>query len=438
MLKDNFCSSPWFHLRISPEGYYRPCRWGDYSIRSDHHISNTSLTEYMNSDIMQDIRNSMLSGDSPKLCVDCQYESKHNKISGRQRQLLKSAITELNFDKTFCASPHWDNFKYSYDNHGTTKNEPVDLQIDLGNTCNSACIMCPPRYSSRVVEDHKKLHKIAPILFTDPIKLPNWTDDPILVDKFVNEISNLKSVKYLHFLGGETLFIKSFYDICNKLIENGIAKDTLMGTTTNGTLYDDRIKFLIENFKQVHLGLSIESITNLNDYIRWPSKIPIVLKNIDKFLELRSSTNLQVSLRITPNIFTIWHLDKIIEFMIDRHIIAESCNILYSPSCLRMELLPNNLRQIIINKIDNVIDKYKLTRSDQVIINRRREDLVDPVIASVVYEYKDFLTTYESPTDVEQQRRDLVIFLKSYESIHHNNILEYLPEYEEFLRSYGY
>ena len=100
-LRDNFCSSPWFHLRISPEGYYRPCRWGDYNIGSDHHISNTSLIEYLNSDIMQNIRNTMLLGESPKLCVHCQYESKHDKISGRKRQLLKSAVTELNFNKTF-------------------------------------------------------------------------------------------------------------------------------------------------------------------------------------------------------------------------------------------------------------------------------------------------------------------------------------------------
>ena len=100
-LRDNFCSSPWFHIRISPEGNYRPCRWGDYSIESAHNISNTTLSEYLNSDIMSDIRTSLLNGNSPKLCESCQYESAHGKISGRQRQLLKSGISQDNFVKTF-------------------------------------------------------------------------------------------------------------------------------------------------------------------------------------------------------------------------------------------------------------------------------------------------------------------------------------------------
>ena len=437
-LKDNFCSSPWFHIRISPEGNYRPCRWGDYSIVSDHNISNTSLTEYLNSDIMRNIRTTLLSGDSPDLCKDCQYESSHGKISGRQRQLLKSGITVDSFDKTFCTSPHWNNFEYTYNNQGRTQTQPIDLQIDLGNTCNSACIMCQPRYSSRLVDEHKKLHKIAPTLFLDPQSLPNWSNDSKLVTKFVNELTNIDSIKYIHFLGGETLFIKSLYDICDQLIASGISKNIILGTTTNCTFYDNRIEHIIKNFKQVHLGLSIESTTNLNDYIRWPSKIDTVLENVNKFLNLRSSTNLQVSLRITPNIFSIWHLDQLIEFMIDNHVIAESCNILSEPSCLRMELLDHDLRQEIIARLDRLIFKYGLVEPNNAIVNRRREDLIDPVISSLAFEYRNFLQSYTVPDNVEEERHNLIKFLKAFESIHNNCILDYLPEYEKFLRSYSY
>jgi MoaA/NifB/PqqE/SkfB family radical SAM enzyme len=437
-LRDNFCSSPWFHLRISPEGNYRPCRWGDYSIGSQHTVANTSLREYLNSDIMSGIRSTLLQGDMPSLCVNCNYESAHGKLSGQQRQLLKSGIIQDNFDKTFCSSPHWDNFQYSYDNSGATSTYPVDLQIDLGNSCNSACIMCSPRYSSRVSEEYKKLHKIDPILFIDPIKNSNWTDNEELVTKFVSDLTATPNIKYIHFLGGETLHMKSFYDICNRLIDNGLAKNIIMGTTTNCTVYDERIEYIIKNFKQVHLGLSIESITPLNNYIRWPSEITSCLEIINKFLDLRNSSNLQISLRVTPNIFSIWHLDSMIEFMITNHVIAESCNILYEPSCLRMELLPIDIKEKTIKKLDQLIDQYKLTAPDDVIINRRREDLIDPVISSIVFEYRDFLLNYTPPQNIEQERYDLIKFIKAYESLHNNCILDYLPEYEEFLRSYGY
>ena len=438
MLKDNFCSSPWFHIAISPDGFYRSCRWGDLSIKSNHHISNTSLIEYLNSDVMSGLRFDLLEGQAPKLCTNCYYESSHNKVSGRDRQLLKSAISTTNFEKTFISSPHYDNFRYSYENRGQTKTQPVDLQIDLGSTCNSACIMCPPKYSTRVYEDHRRLHKIIPTLIADPLKTVNWSDDTSLVEKFISELSALDNIKYIHFLGGETLYLKSFYAICDRLIDSGLSKNMIMGTTTNCTVYDDRIEHIIRNFKQVHLGLSIESITGLNDYIRWPSQLATVKENINKFLSLRETSNLQISLRITPNIFSIWQLDSLLEFMIENHVIAESCNILAEPSCLRMELLPTDLRDKVLDKIKNLIKKYDLTKPDAVIVNRRREDLIDPVIATVLFEYKEFLETYDHPDDVDQQRHDLVKFIKAYEGLHNNCILDHLPEYEEFLRRYGY
>ena len=437
-LRDNFCSSPWFHIRINPEGNYVPCRWDFSGPTSNHNVSNISLTGYLNSDLMCQLRTQLLQGGDPQTCKYCRYEDQNNKVSGRQRQLLKSGIVETNFDKTFCASPHWDRFEYSHNNQGRTQDDPVDLQIDLGNTCNSACIMCSPRYSSRLAKEYQKLHELVPERFEKPNQQSNWTDDPGLVDKFVDELGNLKSIKYIHFLGGETLYMKSFYDICNRLIDAGIAQDTIMGTTTNGTVYDDRIEHIIKNFKQVHLGISIESVTELNDYIRWPSKIDQCLGNIKKFLDLRERTGLQISLRITPNIFSIWHLDSLIKFMIDNHVIAESCNLLSDPSCLRIELLPNNIRQEVIDKLNKVIDEYGLVESDTVIINRRREDLIDPVISAVIFEYRNFLKNYVAPTDIENERYGLVKFLKAYEQIHNNNILNYLPNYEEFLRSYGY
>ena len=438
MLKDTFCSSPWFHVRIDPAGNYLPCRW-DFSFnKSSHNISNTSLIEYINSDVMKSLRMDLLNGKDPDTCRSCRYEDQQDKVSGRQRQLLKSAINIEHFDKTLCASPQWEQFKYSHDNQGHTTNQPVDLQIDLGNTCNSACIMCGPNYSSRLISDYKKLHEIEPILFQSPDNLINWTDDPALIDKFVNELSLIPNIRYIHFLGGETLYLKSFYDICNRMIDNGTAKNISIGTTTNCTVSGADLEYIIKRFKHVHLGLSIEAMHPVNDYIRWPSRIDDIIDNINKFILLREQTGLHLSLRITPNIFSIYHIDTIFEFMIDNSITAESCNILQEPSCLRLELLPTDIIQKIIEKINQVITKHDLVSTGQTIVNRRREDLVDSVITDVIFEYKHLLENYQAPKNIEEDRYNLVKFIRAFESLRNNNILNYLPEYEEFLRRYDY
>jgi radical SAM protein with 4Fe4S-binding SPASM domain len=437
-LRDNFCSSPWFHIRVDPAGNYLPCRWGTVETPSLYNIRDKSLSEYMNSDQMTQLRSQLLNGETSKICNSCHYEEQHSKLSGRQRQLLKSAITIDDFDKSFCSSPHWTLFEYSNNNQGSTNYLPVDLQIDLGNTCNSNCIMCSPMFSSKVALDYIKLNKIEPELFSKYPTLKNWSDDDQLVSKFVSEISDNPNIKYIHFLGGETLYLKSFYSICNQLIDSEYSKTISIGTTTNCTVYSAELEYIIKNFKHVHLGLSIESAHPINDYIRWPSEISNVRDNINKFLDLRKQTELHLALRITPNIFSIYHIDSIFEMMLDNKITAESCDILQQPSCLRIELLPKTLVDQILIKINKIIIDYDLSPGKSQILNRRSEDLVNPVMANVIFEYKHLLETYQHPENVEEERHNLVKFIKAFESLHNNTILSYLPEYEEFLRSYGY
>lgn len=386
---------------------------------------------------MKSIRSDLLDGKKLDLCSACHYEDANNKVSGRQRQLLKSAVRIENFDRTFCASPHWSMFEHSADNQGHTNYHPVDLQIDLGNTCNSACIMCIPTYSSKLASDYTKLILIEPEIFKSYPNFKNWTDNPVLVDKFIDELALIPNIRYIHFLGGETLYLKSFYDICQRLIDMGLSKHISIGTTTNGTVHNADLEYIIANFKHVHLGVSIETATTLNDYIRYPGQINSILDNIDKFVNLRNNRNLHLALRITPNVFSIYHIDSIFRLMLDKKITAESCNILYEPACLRIELLPDNIRLDVLAKIQAIIDEYDIQPADK-IINRRREDLVDPVISNVIYEYKHLLENINSTDNNNQQHTELVKYIKAFEQLRTNTILDYLPEYEEFLRSAGY
>ena len=160
--------------------------------------------------------------------------------------------------------------------------------------------------------------------------------------------------------------------------------------------------------------------------------------NIDQFVKLRDQTELHLALRITPNVFSIFHIDTIFGLMLDNDITAESCNILHEPSCLRVELLPKNIAEQILVKINSIIAQYNLVPNQTAILNRRSNNLVRPVIVDIIFEYKHLLETYQHPDNVEEERHNLVKFIKAFESLRNNTILSYLPEYEEFLRSYGY
>jgi MoaA/NifB/PqqE/SkfB family radical SAM enzyme len=431
MLKDSFCSSPWFHIRLTYDGSYDVCRWSKNGI-TNINIRDTSLMQFYNSDAMRQLRSNMLAGNKPTVCDPCYYQDSFGKLSGRVRQLNKSAINLSEFPLTFRSSPHLALFEYSQDMQGASSHFPTDLQIDLGNTCNSACIMCDPTASSRLVADYKKLNKLDSRLFAEPRPYRSWTEDQQVVDRFVQELQTLPYIRYIHFLGGETLYNQAFYDICEHLD----GQDLIVGTTTNGTIYNDRIEQLIPKFKEFHLGISIESVTALNDYVRYPGPTDQILANILKFVALRDQhPGLKLELRITPNLFTISELDQVFEFMIQHNIIAESCNILHQPRSLRMELMPDDIRQETVARLQAVVDRLG-TYTPQV--NTRRSDLSREIIAQLANEYLQFVKTYTRPADSQESLKELVTFLKSFESIRNNTILDYAPRYKDFLRSIGY
>ena len=436
MLKNSFCSSPWFHVRKTYDGSYEVCRWAD-RFSSGHSGNAESIMKFYNGKEMTALRNSMLAGQRDRICNPCYYQDDHGKLSGRARQLLKSGVQLNNFETGMLSSPHLDMFKYSQEHQGQANYYPVDLQIDLGRACNSSCIMCFPEYSSRLITDYQKLSQIEPEIFSSPDLAPDWTLDSQAVEKFAAELESIPDIKYIHFLGGETLFNQSLYTICNALIQTGSSHNIIVGTTTNGTIYDERIELLIPEFKQFHLGISIETVSPLNDYIRWPSNVDQVKANIQRFVKLRDAfPGLVLSARITPNLFTISEIAELLDYLFEQGVIAESCNLLYKPEWLRIELIPQDIREETISKLEDFVSRRNLEKSE--VYNVRNPGLRYEVLANTAIEYLQFMKTFVVPDDVNAQRKTLVKSLKAFESLRGNSIINYAPRYTDFLRSIGY
>ena len=334
---------------------------------------------------MREFRVEFLDGKKPECCKSCYYQEDFNKLNGRHKQLLKSAITIKDFNLSTRTSPHYGYFLHSLENQGLSPYQPVDLQIDLGNLCNSGCIMCHPVASSKLERDYEKLNAVDAELFPKLDRYQSWTKDPVAMENFINSIKQIKNLGYIHLLGGETLFDPAFYAICDALIAARLSHKIILGTTTNGTIYNDKIERYSKMFKEFHLGISIETISTLNDYIRYPSEISVVIKNIMKFKKLRDENKrLFVSLRITPNVFTMYEMDQLLRFMWEHDLPAESCNILTDPKHLRIELMPDDIRKETITKIKDLIEELDLKKNQ--ILNARHRDNIKLSIADLCIE----------------------------------------------------
>lgn len=422
-LQDHFCPSPWLHMRINNDGQYEYCRWAT----KDHHdptnnIYNITPIEFFQ-ERMSPIRQQLLEGEMPPGCVECAHMEQHSKVSGRQKQLLKIGVRLEQFEKTLASSPWISEFAQG----NQTTQHPQDWQIDLGNYCNGACIFCTPRWSSRLATEFKKIGIIS------DLPLPNWTDDPALVQRFIDALTASPHIQYLHFIGGETMITPAFKPILEALIQAGLHRTATIGFTTNLSVWRDDVVDLLKQFQGINLGMSVESFKIINDYVRYPVCLPTMFENLDRWYEIGQQQGWWLQFRITPTALTVGHMLGIYEYAWHRNIAIESCNFLNKPEFLRPAVLPVEYRKNIIDNLQTWIDQHPITNS--AIVNIRNPNMAKQQIVQDLQSYVNYL---KAEQDQSWRLPDLIEYLKRLESNRGNSIITYLPEYEELFRSAGY
>jgi len=419
-------------MRIDNNGDYAFCRWqrNNNNIGKRYNIKDFTPFEYFQQH-MSDIRMEMFSGKQFDQCKNCHVMEEHGKISGRQKQLLKIGVDEKHFRKSLLSSPLFASIDWSWKNNGHTDLNPVDWQIDLGNYCNSACIMCEPKFSSKLA---KEWHRLG--LIDTPYDAKNWSTDDKLLAKFIDSLKQIKNLKYLHFLGGETLLIPAFKKILQALVKADLCQDVVIGFTTNLTVWPKDVIDVLEHFAHVHVGLSIETLNSVNDYIRWPSKIAQVKENLNRFISLADKKkDWYTSLRITPNLFSVYYIDALYEFAFENNVGVESCHFIHKPTFLRIELLPIKMRKIILKKLQALLKKHISDQHQETVINVRQKKFVrDTLITDV----QSMISYIQKAGIYDSEYKNLLNFIKTIEHNRGNRIIDYAPEYEKFLRDIGY
>jgi sulfatase maturation enzyme AslB (radical SAM superfamily) len=312
--------------------------------------------------------------------------------------------------------------------NGETAEWPQDWQIDLGNYCNSACVFCSPYSSSKIATEFKRIGLI------DAMPPTAWCNDRENLDKFIDVLKRSSKLVYLHFIGGETLITPAFKIILQSLIDSDLHQNISLGLTTNLTVWDQTIVDLLVQFKEVNLGLSIECVHELNDYVRYGGHLMQTMHIMEKWLEVARQNSWLTQLRITPTVLSIWHLDTIYEYAYNNSLSVESCNFITEPKYMRPSVLPADMRDQVKDKLKKWLSLHD-AGSNINVINTRHPDMIHQQIVQDAQSYVHYL---ETESDESFRLPDLVRYLKTLEQSRGNSIIEYLPEYEQLLRTAGY
>ena len=199
-------------------------------------------------------------------------------------------------------------------------------------------------------------------------KLGMW---PKTNEHFWEDIdTHLKNIEKLEFFGGEPLMIERHYEILERCVDLGIAKNISLSYNTNGSIFpQDKIQ-LWEQFKKVEIFLSIDDINERFEYIRFPGNFTEVITNLGLFSKLDKSI-FSIGIFQTISIFNIMHMVELTEFIsrnfddIDIHY-----NMVFTPDHISPKVLPKRIKEKVTlkyqdNKLDHVNNTLKFMNGEQ-------------------------------------------------------------------------
>ena len=262
----------------------------------------------------------------------------------------------------------------------------------------------------------------------------SWCSNDVQFDEFINTIISSSSLAYLHFIGGETLITPAFKKILITLIEHDLT-DVTIGFTTNLMVWDDSINALLMKFDNVNLGLSIETLSAVNDYARYPSKIENAKMILDKWVKFGKEHGWLMQIRITPTWITVEDIDSVFEYAYHSLIGVESCNYIHEPSYMRMDVLPSEFKNQAADRLEKWIKSKEKPNSTDNTVNIRNPSTVRSNIIRDAISYLSYLRrTPHDPLLIPK----MIDFITTIETNRGNSILDYKPHYEKFLRPAGY
>jgi uncharacterized Fe-S cluster-containing radical SAM superfamily protein len=400
---------------------------------SIYNIKNTTIREWFDSEPMRLARMSMFGNKKNSFCSRCYAEESVSDTSRRHRSNQKSVIfTRTAFKESYNQSPGHHKFELAKESNGAYNGMPVDLHIDLGNYCNLACKMCNPQASSNIAVQYVKwgIESARQYIGTD------WTRDRLVWDRTLEEISQIKNLKNIHFMGGETLLTKRFEDFVDFMLDKG-RTDLNFSFVTNGTVFNETLMKKLLQFDRVGIEVSIETVTQHNSYQRQGTDTDIVIKNIKQYQQYCDDSRITITVRPAISLLTIGYYHTLLEYCLQQKLIVKSL-ICYNPKYYNPAVLPGEVKLQYIKKYQQFLVDHNLADVDcSIDYNESDPNQLPRIIKNQVLQCINILSS-PRPADADSLLKEMVKQNKQWDQIYGYNARSLYPEFEDIFNQHGY
>jgi radical SAM protein with 4Fe4S-binding SPASM domain len=314
----SFCVLPWVGFQLEPNGNIKNCIISKSTLGN---IQQQDVVSILLGEKNSKIKKQMLEDQKPKNCSGC-YLQEHG------RKNLSSISSRLYYTREL--GPSVDN--KIYDQIENFSLHHVDLR--WSNHCNQACVYCSPQYSSRWAQE-------LGVTIKSPIESRKK------VKEFVFE--NIKTLKNVYLAGGEPLLMNENREFLELLLEENpkvnIRVNTNLSSTKTG-VFD-----LLCKFKNVHWTVSVETVEEQYEYVRYHGSWNDFLQNLKQIQKLnhKITFNMLYFILNYKSIFSTVRFFKGLEFHENSFVIGP----LYTPEYLNILNLPEKILSELKNKFIN-------------------------------------------------------------------------------------
>jgi len=362
------------YSELSSEPVYKTCCCN---------LDDRTFVPSAGADPFAEIKEQQLNEQWPEACWRCKKEEEHGGASERINGFMGYIEDRL---RSFVEKQTLPEF---------------ELRVKFSNFCNLACRSCSETESSTWarVTSTPVSEKYEMDISTSP---EHWQLITTTIMEKLPEVEHF----YVHFIGGESLVQPGMKKLLNWMIAQGIAPRVHLRITTALTVrpgYDLMSK--MSQFRDVDINLSIDSVGDNYQYLRWPAKFAKIENNLDTLMSHQTTLSIVAGRKtytprwrclITPvfSLNNIMYMDQVMNYWCEwfdqrhysfpiqpinltdrtRHLDVEALPVQYRPvlieflqACVGHDIFkkyPNHTR-VLFNFINSTIEELKIMPESQ-------------------------------------------------------------------------
>jgi glutamate-1-semialdehyde 2,1-aminomutase len=299
----------------------------------------------------------------------------------------------------------------TYDLQGFRGEGRIHLSIDLADGRGETNLQVKSLEIHKENEEREE-DEIELVYCRTGSRKPWYLQENIIFGDFLRDLTNVKEILLT---GGEPLLNPVTGKIIDFLIENGKEQEIALYLNTNTTYLPGTILEKFRKFQNIHLNLSIDSVGDVYEYIRFPAKWEKIKNNI-KILKEHNFSLVAVPILQAYNVLNAADLCRFFE----EYGVSYSLLMMHGPYFLHCALLPDPIRKVAADRL-----------------RAYAQNEAPPAKKDNLLRVAQSIETITGKIDRHKALEHFMKFTNDLDRVNSQNIKESIPELVEMLKQNG-